>query len=241
MLFVFSFMFFSLFFFFITIADSEIQCFECNSFDDPRWHDPFNYNYIQTKTLLRTMVVCQNGAIYWYRYWKNLWKWKFPDFFSTCSNKLHNCYITTIARSSVGHSFFVCMILIERIMASWIVKWIVIRNIVSHLLFMFSFIFFITIADSEIQCFECNSFDDPRCHDPFNYNYTNKEAMPDTAPCNGCCVKMVQFIGTGTEKICESRANSLIFCVCTMIKYSQTFWKLRWTFFSSCTIKTFLT
>lgn len=52
------------------------------------------------------------------------------------------------------------------------------------------------MSDSTIQCFECNSFDDPRCHDPFNYNYTNKEAMPDTAPCNGCCVKMVQFIGT---------------------------------------------
>jgi len=52
------------------------------------------------------------------------------------------------------------------------------------------------MSDSEIQCFECNSFDDPRCHDPFIYNYTNKDAMPDTAPCNGCCVKMVQFIGT---------------------------------------------
>jgi len=52
------------------------------------------------------------------------------------------------------------------------------------------------MSDSTIQCFECNSFDDPRCHDPFNYNYTNKDAMPDTTPCNGCCVKMVQFIGT---------------------------------------------
>ena len=72
--------------------------------------------------------------------------------------------------------------------------------------------FFITIADSEIQCFECNSFDDPRCHDRFNYNHTNKDAMPDTALCNGCCVKMVLFTGTGTEKICEI-SNSLIFSV----------------------------
>ena len=76
-------------------------------------------------------------------------------------------------------------------------------------LFMFLF-FFIKIAGNTIQCFECNSFDDARCHDPFIYNYTNKDAMPDTYPCDGCCVKMVQFIGTGTEKICES-ANSLIF------------------------------
>ena len=70
---------------------------------------------------------------------------------------------------------------------------------------VFLHFFFIAIAaDTSIQCFECNSFDDPRCHDPFNYNYTNKDAMPDTAPCNGCCVKMVQFIGTGTEKIYKS-------------------------------------
>jgi hypothetical protein len=67
-----------------------------------------------------------------------------------------------------------------------------------------SFFFIAIAADTSIQCFECNSFDDPRCHDPFNYNYTNKDAMPDTAPCNGCCVKMVQFIGTGTEKLSKS-------------------------------------
>ena len=104
--------------------------------------------------------------------------------------------------------------------------------------FMFSFIFFITIADSTIQCFECNSFDDPRCHDPFNYNYTNKEAMPDTAPCNGCCVKMVQFIGTGTEKICES-ANSLIFVFVPSLNIHRLFENSDELFFSSCTIKHF--
>lgn len=52
------------------------------------------------------------------------------------------------------------------------------------------------MSGNTIQCFECNSFDDARCHDPFIYNYTNKDAMPDTYPCDGCCVKMVQFIGT---------------------------------------------
>merc|ERR1711956_67658 len=78
------------------------------------------------------------------------------------------------------------------------------------------------MSDSEIQCFECNSFDDPRCHDPFIYNYTNKDAMPDTAPCNGCCVKMVQFIGTGTEKICES-PNSLIFVFVPLLNIHRLF------------------
>ena len=26
-----------------------------------------------------------------------------------------------------------------------------------------------------IECFECNSFDDPRCHDPFGFNWTHPE------------------------------------------------------------------
>lgn len=48
-----------------------------------------------------------------------------------------------------------------------------------------------------IQCFECNSMEHPRCHDPFNYSIHDSE-MPPFRPggCKGCCVKMVQFIGT---------------------------------------------
>ena len=38
--------------------------------------------------------------------------------------------------------------------------------------------------------------EDKRCHDPFNYSIYKHE-MPPTKPCEGCCVKMVQFIGTG--------------------------------------------
>ena len=51
-------------------------------------------------------------------------------------------------------------------------------------------------ADSLIDCFECNSWDDPRCHDPFNYTI-HKHDMPPIRECEGCCVKLVQFIGTG--------------------------------------------
>ncbi len=53
-------------------------------------------------------------------------------------------------------------------------------------------------ADSIIECFECNSWDDPRCHDPFNRTI-HKHDMPPLVDCEGCCVKRVQFIGTGKD------------------------------------------
>ena len=61
-------------------------------------------------------------------------------------------------------------------------------------------IFYIYIDNGEIQCFECNSMEDARCHDPFNYSVYSYE-MPPTQTCKGCCVKMVQFIGTGIDYI----------------------------------------
>ena len=65
---------------------------------------------------------------------------------------------------------------------------------------------YILTAAGTIDCFECNSWDDPRCHDPFNYTI-HKEHMPPIVECEGCCVKMVQFIGTG--KLCTTRAKIL--------------------------------
>jgi len=53
----------------------------------------------------------------------------------------------------------------------------------------------LTSAGNSIDCFECNSWEDYRCHDPWNWTYP-KSTMPPTSPCEGCCVKMVHFIGT---------------------------------------------
>ena len=55
---------------------------------------------------------------------------------------------------------------------------------------------YIFSAGNNVDCFECNTWDDPRCHDPFNYT-ARKEDMPPIRECEGCCVKMVQFVGTG--------------------------------------------
>ena len=47
-------------------------------------------------------------------------------------------------------------------------------------------------AGNKIKCFECNSHDDSRCEDPFNWT-----TIPDRKLCEGCCVKIVQGINTG--------------------------------------------
>jgi len=56
------------------------------------------------------------------------------------------------------------------------------------------------LSGDTIDCFDCNSWDDPRCHDPWNWTYP-KTDMPSTSPCTGCCVKMVQYIGTDHYQI----------------------------------------
>eukprot|EP00090_Calanus_glacialis_P044786 TRINITY_DN8025_c0_g1_i2.p1 TRINITY_DN8025_c0_g1~~TRINITY_DN8025_c0_g1_i2.p1 ORF type:complete len:147 (-),score=28.70 TRINITY_DN8025_c0_g1_i2:386-826(-) len=63
------------------------------------------------------------------------------------------------------------------------------------------------MSGATIDCFDCNSWDDPRCHDPWNWTYP-KSHMPPTSPCEGCCVKMVQFIGTHHYQIKRTCTDS---------------------------------
>ncbi|KAH6929540.1 hypothetical protein HPB50_002622 [Hyalomma asiaticum] len=46
--------------------------------------------------------------------------------------------------------------------------------------------------DSRIQCYDCNSEQEPRCRDPFNHS---EENLPTLRECQGCCVKIVKRHG----------------------------------------------
>ena len=73
-----------------------------------------------------------------------------------------------------GRSFFFC-----------IKDWFDLTSF--NLTFLFSF-----PAGNNLKCFECNSHTDPDCSDPFNWSLP----LPPVKLCDGCCVKMVQGIGT---------------------------------------------
>ncbi|XP_064471204.1 UPAR/Ly6 domain-containing protein qvr-like isoform X2 [Ornithodoros turicata] len=46
--------------------------------------------------------------------------------------------------------------------------------------------------NSRIQCYDCDSEQEPRCHDPFNHTEENR---PIVKECKGCCVKIVSNHG----------------------------------------------
>ena len=53
-------------------------------------------------------------------------------------------------------------------------------------------------AGKQIDCFDCNSNEDPRCGDPFVFTAHARD-MPAVKQCDGCCVKLVQHRGTGNH------------------------------------------
>ena len=55
-------------------------------------------------------------------------------------------------------------------------------------------------AGKEIDCFDCNSNEDPRCGDPFVFTAHARD-MPAVKQCDGCCVKLVQHRGTDYESV----------------------------------------
>jgi len=81
-----------------------------------------------------------------------------------------------------------------------ILKWPEHLFLLCGILILFCFGYTQAVAEcmsgSKVKCFDCNSYDDYRCADPFNWT-----TPPPLKQCEGCCVKIVQGIDTPKHNI----------------------------------------
>ncbi|XP_063597810.1 protein quiver-like isoform X2 [Penaeus indicus] len=70
-------------------------------------------------------------------------------------------------------------------------------------------------VQGQVKCYECSSWSDPLCDDPFNFTLPVGKGPP-TAECQGCCVKLVQHIGTpyaSIRRTCTEKLQINLFMV----------------------------
>lgn len=70
-------------------------------------------------------------------------------------------------------------------------------------------------CDANVMCYECSSWTHTLCADPFNFTLAT-EKLPPVVECDGCCVKLVQNLGTpyaSIRRTCTEKLQINLFMV----------------------------